>query len=389
MNGVALSLFWISVALLGWVYVVYPLLALVYGRLRPVGLAPTGGPPVLITLALAIHDGAPEIEDRLTNILGQDLPAELEIIVASDGSTDETASIVRRLAQADSRIKLIELSRRGQSAAQAAIFEAARGEVVVLTDIETRFSHGCLAALVAPFADVRVGCTTGVLGWHYDRQTDTARHEGVYWRYEQQVRAWESRAGWLSTGTGALLAVRRSLYRPVAAHASLDQMLPLIAREQGALVVVVAAAGGSDRGPVSVADQLDSRTRIATQGIEANVRMSVHIAPWRQPGSFLAIVSHKLLRWATPYLAVLAALAGLWLWLGGDSVAYLAPASTGLLVALLALAGQAGRRAGRPIPLTGFPLTLVAVNLAFAKGWLNVLLRRRVASWEAASRYSI
>lgn len=386
MSGVALSLFWVAVVLLVWVYLVYPLLAFAYGAIRPVRLAQTGNAPALVTLALAIHDGAPEIEERLANIRSQEVPSELEIIVASDGSTDDTAAVVRRLAQADGRIQLIELSRRGQSAAQAAIFEAARGEVVVLTDIETRFSPGCLAALVAPFADRRIGCTTGVLGWHYDRQTDTARHEGVYWRYEQRVRAWESRAGWLSTGTGALLAVRRSLYRRVAAHASLDQMLPLIARERGALVVVVPAAGGSDRGSVSLADQFASRTRIATQGIEANLRMALHIAPWRRPGSFLAIVSHKLLRWATPYLAIVAVLAGAWAWLAGESVAYLAPAALGLLVALLALGSYLGGRAGRPIPLTGFPLTLVAVNLAFANGWLNVLRRRRVASWEGAAR---
>jgi hypothetical protein len=69
-------------------------------------------------------------------------------------------------------------------------------------------------------------------------------------------------------------------------------------------------------------------------------------------------------------------------------VAYVSPAALGLLVALLAAVGYLGRRAGSPIPLTGFPLTLVAVNLAFAKGWLNVLLRRRVASWDGAARPS-
>ena len=174
--------------------------------------------------------------------------------------------------------------------------------MVVLTDIETRFAPGCLEALLRAFADARVGCTTGVLNWHYDQETQTARHEGLYWRYEQTVRSWESSAGWLSAATGALLASRKGLYRPVPAHASLDQMLPLIARQAGRLVVTVSAAAGSDRGTAGPREQFWNRARIATQGIEANLRMMLRIPPWRRPGSFLAIWSHKLLRWATPSL---------------------------------------------------------------------------------------
>lgn len=385
MSTLAFAVFWVSSTLLVWVYILYPLLALAYGRIRPVRLAFNASPPSVVTVGLAAHDGAAEIEQRLTDIVAQTVPAELEIIVASDGSRDGTADVVRRLAIDDPRVKLIELPRSGQSAAQAAIFEAAVGEVVVLTDIETRFAPGCLTALVAPFADPLVGCATGVLRWRFDAATDTARHEGLYWRYEQAVRAWESRAGWLSAGTGALLAVRRSLYRPVSANASLDQMLPLVAREQGARVLVAPRAVGTDRGTASLGDQFTGRTRIATQGIEANLRMSLHVLPWRRPGSFLAIWSHKILRWATPFLGMCVTLGGVGLWLDGRSVAYLLPVGLTALVGLLALFGYLGHRVGRPLPLTGFPLTIVVVNLAFALAWLDVLLRRRVGAWDKGS----
>jgi cellulose synthase/poly-beta-1,6-N-acetylglucosamine synthase-like glycosyltransferase len=384
-STLAFAIFWVSSALLVWVYVLYPLLALAYGRLRPLRLTVNASPPSVVTVGVAAHDGAAEIEQRLMDIVAQTVPTELELIVASDGSRDDTADVVRRLAMDDPRVKLIELPRSGQSAAQAAIFEAARGEVVVLTDIETRFAPGCLAALIAPFADPLVGCATGVLRWRFDAATDTARHEGLYWRYEQTVRAWESRAGWLSAGTGALLAVRRSLYRPVSADASLDQMLPLIARDQGARVLVTPEALGSDRGTASLGDQFTSRTRIATQGIAANLRMSLHVLPWRRPGSFLAIWSHKILRWATPFLGLCVTLGGVGLWLDGRSVAYLLPVGLAALVGLLALVGYLGQRVGRTLPLTGFPLTIVAVNLAFALAWLNVLLRRRVGAWDKGS----
>ena len=202
-------------------------------------------------------------------------------------------------------MRVLDLPRGGQSAAQSAIFEAARGEIVVLTDLDTRYEPGTLEQLVAPFADDRVGCTTGVLRWHYDRRTPTAYHEGTYWRYEQRVRAWESRSGWLAAATGALLACRRALFRPIPAHASLDQMLPLIAREAGLYVIARPQAIGMDQGTFGLGDQFRSRTRIATQGIEANLRMATRITPWKRPGTALAIWSHKLLRWATPFLAAL------------------------------------------------------------------------------------
>jgi hypothetical protein len=388
MSSVALVLFWVSIGVLAWVYLLYPLLARAYGRLLPVRLVTSAEPPHLVTVGLAVHDGAAQIVERITDIVAEPVPFTLEVVVASDGSTDATGAIVSGMSAADARIRLLELSRRGQSAAQAAIFEAARGEVVVLTDIETRFAPGCLAALVAPFIDRRVGCTTGVLRWRWDARTATARDEGLYWRYEQAVRSWESRAGWLSAATGALLAVRRDLYRPAPAHASLDQMLPLYCRQAGALVVLAVDATGGDRGPATLSEQMASRVRIATQGIEANLRMSRHIVPWRQPGAFASLWSHKILRWASPFLGMIAAVGGAGLWLLSGDVGYGLVAALAVATGLLALIGYAGARSGRTIPGTGFALTIVAVNLAFATAWLNVLTRRRVRAWDAPLRES-
>jgi cellulose synthase/poly-beta-1,6-N-acetylglucosamine synthase-like glycosyltransferase len=379
-TALTLALFWASAGLLAWVYFGYPALAWAVGRIRPVRLRADEPMPRRVTVGLAVHEGAHEIEERLANIVAQDLDAELEIVVASDGSTDDTVRLVEQLASRDVRIRLLELPRSGQSAAQSAIVEAASGEVVVLTDAETRFEAGLLRMLVAPFQDRRVGCVTGVLAWHYDRDTDTSRHEGLYWRYEQAVRRWESRAGWLSSATGALLAFRRAIYEPVPAHASLDQMLPLVARARGMLVLVVPEARGSDRGTSSTADQFRSRVRIATQGIAANMRMARRLAPWRRPGQALAVWSHKILRWMTPWLVMAAALAALLLVAGGLAAYAVALGAIGL-VFLAALAGLALRRTGRPMALVTFPLTVVLVNACFALAWLNLLLRRRFGAW--------
>lgn len=382
MSVVAFAIFWVAVIVLMWVYVGYPLTAWLAGRVRPVRVAPATTWPALVTVGIAVHNGESHVASRIANVLEQEVPFATQVIVASDGSTDQTARIVERAARQDSRVSLLELQRSGQSAAQSAIFNAARGDVVVLSDVETRFAPGCLEALVAPLADGRVGCVTGVLGWRTNEISQTVRGEGLYWRYELRVRGWESRAGWLSAGTGALLAVRRSLYRAAPAHASLDQMLPLIARQAGLMVLVAPSAVGSDRGPVTLHQQFASRTRIATQGIEANLRALAGIAPWRTPGVFVAIWSHKILRWATPYLGFAAALSGIALAVSERSAGYAVPSVAAGAVLLLAGLNLCSARLGRPVPATGFALTVVAVNLAFALGWLNVMLGRKMGAWE-------
>ncbi len=145
----------------------------------------------------------------MANVLDRRAPFELEVVVASDGSTDGSLDLLAELAATDPRVRLLDLARGGQTAAQRAMFGAARGEIVVLTDAETRFAAGCLAALSAPFADPRVGLHDRPARVAGQGRTETSRNEGAYWRYEQLVRRLESHAGWFTTVTGALLAVRR------------------------------------------------------------------------------------------------------------------------------------------------------------------------------------
>lgn len=373
-------IFWVAVGLIAWVYIGYPVAAALKARLRPFRPALTGPPPAVVTVGIAAHNEARQLEARIANVLDQQVPFELEVVVASDGSTDGSTALVERLAAADARIRLLALERGGQTSAQRAIFGAARGQVVVLTDAETRFAEGCLGALVAPFSDPRVGAATGRLAWLDGNRTETSRNEGAYWRYEQRVRALESRAGWLTTVTGALLAIRVSAYREVPDHASMDHLLPLAVRDQDLVVVAVPDAVASDRTVGGLREQFRNRSRTATRGIRANLSMAGRLTPWRRPSAFLAIWSHKILRWATPILAAIAGASGLLLGLGGQPV-YLVPVAIGWIGLILAASGWALRRRRRPWRWGSLPLAIVVVNLAFLNGWLNLILGRRIEAW--------
>jgi cellulose synthase/poly-beta-1,6-N-acetylglucosamine synthase-like glycosyltransferase len=377
--------FWTSTGVLAWVYGGYPAAAAILARVRPVILAATSPAPTL-TVAIAVHDEADHIAERIADALAQaDSGARVvEVLIGSDGSTDATESIVAELAAGDERVRVLALPRLGQTPTQAALFAAARGEAVVLTDAETRFAPGCLAAMAEALRDPRVGCVTGRLEWRDQDATATSSQEGLYWRYERRVRELESRAGLLTAVTGALLAVRASAYRPVPPSASMDHLLPLYVRAAGGLVVYVPDAVATDRPISGLREQLRNRTRTATRGIRANLSMAGRLAPWRRPGPAVAIWSHKLLRWGTPWFVAVAAVTGLALGVGGQPGYLLAPGAV-LLAAITAVAAHLLIGAGRhPWRAVAFARSFAVVNIAFATGWLNVIRGREIEVWHRA-----
>lgn len=377
--------FWTASLLFAWVYAGYPLLVAAVGRWRPVRLDPRDPPPSL-TVAIAVHDEAASIAERIADVFAQEASGTeiLEVLVGSDGSTDGTDAIVADLARTEPRLRLLALPRSGTTPTQHAMFEAASGDVVLLTDAETRFEPGCLRALVGTFRDPRVGCATGRLEWYGEDATATSRNEGLYWRYERRVRALESRAGFLTAGTGAILAVRRSCYRPVTSTVGMDHLLPLVVLEQRRLVVFVGDAVARDRPITGLREQFRNRARTATRGIEANLSMALRLAPWRHPRAALALWSHKILRWGTPWLVLAGAGSGAFLAASGRPVYALAPITviaTGVAAVAAHLISRTGTKPPRPI---AFARAFVVVNLAFTLAWWNLIRGRRIEAWHGA-----
>jgi hypothetical protein len=170
----------------------------------------------------------------------------------------------------------------------------------------------------------------------------------------------------------------------VPSTASMDHLLPLYVREQGGLVVYVPAALATDRPISGLREQFSNRTRTATRGIRANLSMVGRLAPWRTPRAAVAIWSHKLLRWGTPWFIAAAAAAGLVLGAGGSPVYLVAPAAilAGVVAAAVAhLVIGAGRR---PPRIAAFARSFAVVCGAFAVGWVNVLRGRRIDVWHRA-----
>lgn len=298
------AVFWISLALVFYAYAGYPLLVALYARLR--GRVPQEGPALpALTVVVAAYNEQDRIAARIRDILEQDYPAErLQVLVVSDGSNDDTAHAA---AIGDPRVTVRALARNGGKAlAVNAAMTEVHTPLVAFTDVRQRYAPGALRALVAAFADPRVGVVSGelVIG---AAEGGAAEGVGLYWRMEKKLRADEAALGWLHGVTGAVYAMRREVFKPLPAGTVLDDMwVPLQAILAGHWVWMARDAIAHDRASGSEDEEFRRKLRTLAGNWQLMALLPVLWLPWRNP-VFFAWCSHKVARLLVPW-ALLAAL---------------------------------------------------------------------------------
>lgn len=351
-------LFWLSLGLVAYAYAGYPLLAAALARRR--GTSPRSDderPP--LTVVVAAYNEEARIAARVRDILAQDYPADrLQVLVVSDGSGDGTARAAR---SDDPRVRVLDLPHNGGKAlALNAAIEHVTTALVAFTDARQRFAPGALAALVAPFADARVGAVSGELVIEEPGDGGTPQGVGLYWRLEKRLRADEARLGWLHGVTGAIHALRRELFEPMPAGTILDDMwMPLRALLGGHRVWMARGAIAYDSASTGSREEFQRKLRTLAGNWQLIARLPVLLHPLRNP-VFFAWFSHKFLRLAVPW-ALLTALA----------TAALAPGAffrlafcAQLLAYGWAIAGLRLPRFAARLPLSPAAGTFLMLNLA-------------------------
>lgn len=300
------TVFWVSAALILYVYVGYPLLLVVWSRLRARRPSAASDPGVWppVSIVIAARNEAPRLRARIENLLSLDYPGERQIIIVSDGSTDHPAQALRGL---PSSVELVNCAPRGKAAALNVGVLRARHDIVVFADARQMFARDALRALVAPLADPAVGAVTGEL--LLDAELRPTAHDdasvaegvGLYWRYEKTLRRLESRVGSTVGVTGAIYAMRRALWRPLPEDTILDDVLaPMRAVLEGWRVVFEPRARAFDRASSDAA--AESRRKIRT--LAGNVQILWLEPRLLVPGVnpvWLQYVSHKGGRLVVPY----------------------------------------------------------------------------------------
>jgi cellulose synthase/poly-beta-1,6-N-acetylglucosamine synthase-like glycosyltransferase len=299
----AALVFWIAVALIVYAHLGYPLAlyALVSLRRRPTLNPPrTWDEPPRVSLIVAAYDEEGVIADKVANVLALDYPRDrLELIVASDGSADATAERARA-AGAD---LVLDLSRGGKVAAQNAAAEHAGGEILAFSDANSIWSPDALRHLIEPFADPGVGYVCGQVRF-VDSGGDNV--EGSYWRYEMALRELESALAGVTAGNGAIYAVRRDAYIPLPPAGSHDLSLPFLLAKRGKRSLYVPWAGAEEKMVPTLEGELARKRRMMV-GIWDIVVGEGMFRPGGYPPLYaFEVASHRLLRYATPLLHLVA-----------------------------------------------------------------------------------
>lgn len=292
------ALFWISIGLLVYTHLGYPavLWALTRVARRPAsGVRPPEPPRV--SLIVAAYDEQDVIARKVENVRALDYPGEVELIVASDGSSDAT---VERAAGAD---LVLDLPRGGKIRAQDQAVERASGEILAFSDANSEWAPDALSELVAPFADPKVGYVCGQVRF---LDPDGTNQEGLYWRYEMWVRSLESRLAGVTGGNGAIYATRRESYVVVDPRMGHDLSFPFNMVKRGWRAVYAPSARAEEKMVPSIEGEFSRKRRMMSHAWPIVIKGGLLSPRGYGPLYALEIASHRVLRYATPFLHLVA-----------------------------------------------------------------------------------
>jgi cellulose synthase/poly-beta-1,6-N-acetylglucosamine synthase-like glycosyltransferase len=363
----AKTLFWGTLGALAWTHVGYPLAAGALARVRERRVAKDPEWQPRVAVIVAAHDEEAVIERRLENLLALDYPADrVELVVASDASSDRTNELVEGVAARETRVRLLDCARGGKVAAQDRAVRETAGEVVAFSDANATWAPDALRRLVSARADPEVAYVCGRLRLE---DAEGTNREGLYWRYELWLREQESRLGSVTGGNGAIYALRRSDYVEVDPRWGHDLSLPYTMVQNGRRAVYEPAAQAFEQPTPTNEAEYARKVRMFEHCWEITLRGSMLRG---LPARYLvSMVSHRVLRYSSGLLHVV--LLGSSVLLVGAGWPYVV-ALAGQLALLAAFAAR--------VPIARY---YVYVTWATAQALWNYLRRGVPAAWDPAA----
>ena len=364
----------------GYAYAGYPILLLLMSLVRSRPIRKGSGEPTF-SIIIPAHNEAQILPRKLESILNQDYPpASIEVLVASDGSTDESAAIVAGFGEA--AIRFLDYSRAGKAASINRAVREARNDILIFTDANAILAPGTLRAIAANFADPSVGGVSA----NERRDPDTTASpaglgERLYWEYDKWVKQAESRIGSIVSASGSLYAIRRGLFQPITDPSATDDFA-ISTQVIGAGYRLVFEPQAITWEPPVAKDEIEfnRKVRIVTRGLRGVWGIRELLLPWRGGFYSVQLWSHKIIRRLVGIFAIgifvsnlLLARKPFWLLV------------LGLQIALYSLALAGWRGAGRPWARKAWfyvPYYFCLSNVAATLGIIQFVRQRRVTIWE-------
>ncbi len=258
-----------------------------------------------VSIIIAAHNEANNLKNRCENIFSQDYKGEIEVIIASDGSTDSTTDVITVLKNKYSNIQFIDIQpQSGRSNAHNLAVNKAKHNILIFTDAETIFDDDFITHLVTPFQNHDIGFVSGKLKYFNPNTHSVSQSVSLYWRLEMFLRKAESLLGLYALGTGACCAVRKNLYRPISATGDIDFITPLDVVLQEKKCIHADQAIAWDELPDSPRKEFNARIRMTSKNIKGTIQRWGFASIFKKPKYSLVLFFHKLGRWLTPFFLI-------------------------------------------------------------------------------------
>jgi cellulose synthase/poly-beta-1,6-N-acetylglucosamine synthase-like glycosyltransferase len=379
---ISLIIFWIAVILIFYTYVGFPLGVVLRGLFwgRPYKHDELTTAPY-VSIVISAFNEVRSIGAKLDNILSMDYPREcLEIIIASDGSTDGTDAIVEQYQEYG--VKLISLPRVGKAAALNAAVNAASGEILVFSDANSMYKTDAIKQLVRPFGDPKVGGVAGNQVYKTEASGESSIDgERAYWNFDRMLKQFQGKSGNTLAATGAIYAIRKSLFEPIPDGVSDDLFTStgVIVRRYRLVFAPEAIAYE----PVSATSQVEfgRKVRVIIRSWKAFAFRKELLNPFRYGFYAIQLFSHKILRYLVVFPLLTLFLVSPFLWKAGFlyQMATIAQVMFYICAVLGLLLNQT--RLGRKKVFT-IPFYFCMVNAASLVAIIKVLRGHQIKHWE-------
>ncbi len=372
-------IFWSSASVLIYVYVGYPLLVYAVSRLFPKPIYQAAFEP-RVSVIITAYNEERDIRAKLENTLSLKYPPEkLEIIVASDCSTDRTDEIVGEFAARG--VKLYrQTERKGKTSAQNMAVEQATGEIILFSDATTLYQMDVLRAMLPNFADETVGCVAGKLIYVDESASSVGKGARSYWNYETFLKESESRACSLIGTSGCLYSVRKSAYQPMYSEACSDFLIATLVYKQGLRTIYEPQAVCTEETNQKSQKEMQMRVRVISQTFTDLWRNREMLNPLKSGFFAIELISHKLLRYSVPVFLILMLLAaGIGTF---HSTFFLAAFVLQLVFYATTLIAWLLEKNEIKSGVLAIPLYFVLTNLAAFVGFYKFLIGESYTHWE-------
>jgi cellulose synthase/poly-beta-1,6-N-acetylglucosamine synthase-like glycosyltransferase len=378
-NLIAQAVFVAAIAAMALIYVGYPALMLALSLLfrRPVRRADI---TPRVSIIIAAYNEERDIEAKLKNTLELDYPRDrMEVIVASDCSTDRTDEIVRRF-RMNGVVLYRQPGRFGKTIAQNRAVKVSSGEILVFSDATTMYAPDAIRKIVRSFADPEVGCVAGQLIYVDASSSAVGKGCRSYWGYEKYLKRCESHVGSLVGVSGCLYAVRRTCHTRLANDMIDDFVIATEIHLQDLRTVYEPEAIALEDTNHRAKDEFRMRVRVIKQTLSALRRYRGVLNPFEHKMFAVQMIAHKVLRYVVPFLLIAALIAS---GLASGSVEWLWLAFLGQLALYgAAIIGWAGERLKIKLGPLAIPYYFVLVNAASLVAFLKTLCGQTYVVWE-------